>query len=115
MNYELAKELKEAGWPQSFSEGMDYYDKKGVFCESACSEYNHDQDWAIRVPTLEELIEACRSKLDTLENYGDMWQATQKLSTWKVGEWEYVHGKGNTPSEAVARLWLALNKKEATP
>lgn len=67
------------------------------------------------VPTLEELIEACGEEFKALENtnlvYGNInenerWFAT---SSYKRNL-SYVGGIGKTPEEAVARLWLALNK-----
>ena len=54
------------------------------------------------VPALRELIDACRLplKLDCRNN-AEKWYAMQ-------GE---VLGTGDTPEEAVANLWLELNKK----
>jgi len=103
VKYELAKELKDAGFPQFFSEGMSYYDKKGTFVESACSEYNDDQDWNIRVPTLSELIEACGDGFEKLHLAGGKFHAVGDGVIWGVED---------TPEEAVARLWLALHTPE---
>lgn len=96
MNYELAKALKEAGFPQrdtcSFTDcrhGMDV----GVSCAYT--------------PTLEELIEASRNtgflfKLE--ETITGKWRA--KAYGSKLG-WK----KGLTPKDAVANLYLALHAK----
>lgn len=103
LDYELAKQLKDKGWPQTFKEGASYYDKSGKFCESACSEYNHDLDWDTAVPTLEELIEAT-PKLSTLRRTG-----MEADGTWACDTVDYPDVYGATPSIAVARLWLALH------
>lgn len=137
ISYELAKQLKEAGFPQKrdpkkgelFSYLAYYKDDFNIEVGTydtccASSSFNYDEyvnavdfkeceessigasGWVCYIPTLEELIEAC----------GD-----EKFSLWC-----YPHGyiigftPGSmkddmrickTPSEAVARLWLALNKK----
>lgn len=112
MTYELAKELKDAGFPQKnfatffLEEGaptLKEHDaairKKGI----------GDVPWTIAVPTLEELIEAC----------GDDFAGLVKSKIANAPKWgaqsrsDNLRG-GNTPSEAVARLWLALNLKNST-
>lgn len=97
MNYELAKQLKDAGFPQKTkcSEcGMDWYDTK---------------------PTLSELIEACgvgnKYQFRLLAYWSEndtVWQAD--LKPFNNGEKD-EYGLGSTPEEAVAKLWLELNKK----
>jgi hypothetical protein len=61
------------------------------------------------VPTLEELIEACG------ENFAWLHQSV-KSKKWAARDFIYddgpPSGQGSTPTEAVARLWLALNKKK---
>jgi hypothetical protein len=92
MNYELAKELKDAGWPQ---------DKLPV------GGYSREPCY---IPTLEELIEACGGKFHSLARADKEWWASELLEPFadkfplRVG--------GSTPTEAVARLWLALNEKK---
>jgi len=83
MNYELAKRLKDAGYPILEVDLM-----------------------AERYPTLSELIEACDSvkngfKLDY--DHDEEW--------WEAGAYEsgIFQGEGPTPEEAVAKLWLALH------
>lgn len=94
MNYEFAKELKAAGWPH-------HTDRCSNICQNE------------HIPTLSELIEACGdgfNGLDREEMYNDgnlvnvRWMARP---TQKGAEVVYAP----TPEEAVARLWLALNKK----
>jgi len=89
MTYETAKKLKDAGFKQtgihspltySRKEGEPYY------------------------PYLNELIEACGESFYNLVKQ-QVWVAR----AYNEKEDEYV-GTGNTPEEAVAELWLALNK-----
>jgi hypothetical protein len=122
MNHELAKDLKEAGFPQA-GDGATYVD-----LGSKDSFY---------VPTLEELLEACvelvkpkeptPSELHFFELYPNMNIATSGGSReigdsneWGAGwsrgtSFDQIRARdnyfGKTPNEAVARLWLALNTK----
>ena len=87
MNYELAKQLKDAGFPQVDLGGFNFGDD-------------------LNYPTLSELIEACgkngNNYFAALYNQMSEWQATSIYND---------EGKGSTPEEPVANLWLALNKK----
>ena len=85
MNYELAKQLKEAGFPQHKPNCVD-----------------KDQ-WEYYSPSLSELIEACG------EEYRMMKYSVEHLG-WFAGGYK-EEGFGQTPTEAVANLWLELNKK----
>jgi len=130
MNYELAKRLKDTGFPQEFklgswcceSHGDDAYEKK-------CQCYG---DLLVYAPTLSELIEACGEKFKQLNyhkmkrksGYGlchtpdegivDMNVVGQWTARARLGKEHENHKKrwGHTPEEAVANLWLALNRKE---
>lgn len=79
MNYELAKKLKEAGFP---------------------SNWELRTEALLPYPTLSELIAACGVKFHRLEQAG-----LEKWCSYAVGG---TQGIGSTPEEAVARLWLAL-------
>lgn len=63
------------------------------------------------VPTLEELIEACGENFSSLNKYENVWDAESSPQlVADIGAWS-----GSTPTEAVARLYLALyNKGNAT-
>lgn len=112
MKYELAKKLKDAGFPQkSFS---PYYLEKGA---PSLEEHNKQVSkkgmggvpWTIAVPTLSELIKICGEDFAWLHRKADgkyLWVA----STF-YDDREGVNGIGITPEEAVANLWLVLNKK----
>jgi hypothetical protein len=110
MNYELAKQLKDAGFPQNtdnqvlhpfFCTGWD----KGNKCTKK------DQ---CTVPTLSELIEACGGEfldLSTIEGKDYVWEACGKYYCCDEHGEGRKFGEGKTPEEAVAKLWLELNKK----
>jgi hypothetical protein len=110
MNYELAKELKDKGFPNS----NDW--KKGrVIGVGVCMIRDDGEDFDY-VPTLSELIEACGECLSHIKRY----PLEDCVYWWAVshcGHKEHEIGgnnleeQGKTPEEAVARLWLALNKK----
>ena len=63
----------------------------------------------VYLPTLEELIEACGDEFRGLE-VGD-WPAEDKSHIWYAKSKSQVIAEGSTPEEAVANLWLELNKK----
>lgn len=111
IDYKLAKELREAGFPQGWREGMSYYDRNCVYVASGCSEYNHDLDVGWKIPTLEELIKACGERFYNLIQSDDVWIAAS-VEEEEKDKWIFSGSEtGKTPIEAVARLWLALNKK----
>lgn len=65
---------------------------------------------ATYIPTLEELIEACEP-----QNQFEL-KRKDGGSVWFTSIFHFKHNKrisaeGSTPTEAVARLWLALNMK----
>lgn len=93
---ELAKMLKDRGFPQTLPN--DYVANENV-------------EW-VHLPTLSELIEACKC---------DGWfELTENpIKSMRVWEARMNHGitrepeisDGSNPEEAVAELWLKLNKK----
>ncbi len=94
MNYELAKQLRDAGYPFNFGVVSVLDSNPPIY------RFSH-------YPTLSELIEACGDKFKGItKEYGvaewGMWAAHD------VGENTQL---GSTPEEAVALLWLELNKK----
>lgn len=110
MNYELAKKLKDAGFPQTFPDGRWYYTENGELLY-ACEDHGsvHPTQTHGIVPTLSELIEACGEDFDKLQ------LEESRPSKWFAygGEAMFLlSGIGSTPEESVANLWLALNKHE---
>lgn len=95
MNYELTKELKEAGFPQegggTFSKYRKDIDGKNVEVVN------------VYIFTLSELIKACGKPL-ALQIDDD------KCEAQSYGDRPRITETGSTPEEAVARLWLALQK-----
>ena len=117
MTYELAKELKDAGFPQRPHTPLSI-PRMGI------QEIEH-----VDLPTLSELIEACGEErigpnLNTKEKdpikhlfrlgwCGDEWYTTYEFYQSSIHN-DYglpICEYGETPEIAVARLWLALNKK----
>ena len=89
MNYELAKKLKDAGFP------------KETFRVTVPSTKYPDRYGQSNCPTLSELIKACGEGFDYLRHKSEYWLAISGGG---------LEGQGKTPEEAVAELWLALNK-----
>ena len=120
MTYELARQLKDAGFPQKGSwedhEGLRYWSTyDGGASEKHPEIINADEanfgfmENLYYIPTLDELIEACGEGFGELAYYGNnKWGATP-MSFKSEKEKDYVDGK--TPTEAVANLWLKLQEK----
>jgi hypothetical protein len=104
MTYELARQLKDAGFPQ----GLTEHQYGWIEAHQAFELDNGDMTVGVSAPTLEELIEACGEKFENLTQ-GTYRGKRQWWVNWEQGgEPEAV---GFTPIEAVAKLWLALNGK----
>ncbi len=102
IDYNLAKQLKDAGFPQH------------SLCNNECMTEG-DVGIDMCIPTLSELIEACGEKFKTLERPEKLgeWIATKRnefKDNKNVGAAFGMYGK--SPEEAVANLLLALNKKK---
>jgi hypothetical protein len=104
MDYALAKELKDAGFPRPISWHCINKDAAHGHCRADKPDCKIQ---LLAVPTLEELIEACGDKFGELMlmvgGSGGRWRATSEDGR--------SHPRGHTPTEAVARLWLALNPR----
>lgn len=98
MKYELALKLKKAGFPPTKS-------GKVVMSETQEKLFLHGakviEEGKCDVPNLSELIHACGKEFESLEKYNGTWVATAP----------FLEVSGDTQSEAVANLWLALNNK----
>jgi len=103
MTYELALQLKEAGFPQKYKECGDCgWDLLGIIWDKECRYHVYE-------PTLEELIEAC-GKIDFHIRYQDDGRI--------YAEFEMDDGHGNnidfclsSLEEIFANLYITLNKK----
>jgi hypothetical protein len=105
MEYELARELKDAGFPQKdiMAGGVSYIANSNDQHPNPCY-----------FPTLSELIEACGSRNFILGS--NIYNREQNpIPKWDAQIYDYktrTIGTGATSEEAVARLWLALNPKK---
>lgn len=130
MDYELAKKLKEAGFPDDkCSQGyyQDPISSDPPFIAS--DDYVQDRGYLKKigsVPTLSELIEACVPdksddmgiKTDTGRwhcwyDYDGYFEHNERFKNSRDNGLFSVHLNvyGGSPEEAVANLWLELNKK----
>jgi hypothetical protein len=113
MFYELAKNLKDEGFPQDGS--FVYWGTAAEFKKSRefagpCHRLEAPAGTTlVTSPTLSELIEACGESFFALIRAPD--------NKWKAVARAEVSGGifGDTPEEAVARLWRALNKNMVHP
>jgi hypothetical protein len=100
ISHDLATELKDAGWPQGGDGGWITSPHKIVVRSG-------DRVYA---PTLSELIEACGDTFQMLIRDIDKWACKR----FEPARWSHdleTLSVGSTAEEAVARLWLAHNKK----
>lgn len=103
MNYELAKKLKDAGFPNS-----DKWNLGNPYSDGSFDWFDGEK------PTLSELIEACGNGFNDLAKINNEWMAssaTYENSYMATTAEIFLNvGNGKTPEEAVANLWLELNK-----
>lgn len=100
MNYELAEQLRDAGFPKLELWDDNFSEKD----KNINTEYDNQY-----IPTLSELIEACGDLFQVLWKREDGWIAKSWIND-EIKE-NYHEALGSTPEEAVARLWLVINKK----
>lgn len=112
MHYELAKALSDAGFPQGTTSSDTHYtyvDEKNNPCHGITPNSAY-------LPTLSELIDACGKEFGALLRVPTgKWQAMGgaivKSEKYEV-QGEYIlRFLSETFEEAVAKLWLELNKK----
>lgn len=115
MNRELAKELKIAGFPMpAYRAGHRFYPRKGStgwtdFTQNHGVTITHyelenrlqDIKDGYYCPSLSDLLEACGDRFARLSIVKAIWFA-ESHDPEKIA-------MGNSPEEAVAKLWLALN------
>lgn len=120
MNYELCKQLKDAGFPQK---SEFYWDRDNNFSE--CLDEEYDEVYGkvrsksafmldnkgvptgknlYAIPTLSELIEACKG------HTFHMIIASNGYCTLLDHEGQLIH-QCPSPEKAVIKFWLELNKK----
>lgn len=103
ISYELVKQLKDAGFP--FKEckiiSLD------TDCDRETIRFSEEEDKYFHIPSISELIEACGDNINMMNK---VYSITGSPS-WIVGRYGGIDAKADTLEEAVAKLWLALNKK----
>lgn len=102
MNYELVKELKDAGFEEPKVSGGRII-MSDDYCDN-CNDHHHAYS-----PTLEELIAAC---VGIGRSFGLSY--FHNPATWRARSYYeavILTEHYSTPTEAVARLWISLNKK----
>jgi hypothetical protein len=109
MDYALAKELKDAGFPQY---GQSYFttEDDNTRLHSLGQKYKFgslstDKE-VVYFPTLDELIDACGDDFNSLTYSGsvnNLWWVYQRNNDFST--------QGHSRVEAVGRLWMALSKK----
>jgi hypothetical protein len=104
MTYELAKQLEDLGFNQVLDLGDEYYTDYGMNDGGILPENYY------RVPHLSELIEAIGDKFFDLTKEGDKWEARAKDRNKPMGKEDTI-SLGDTPLEAVAKLYIKLNEK----
>lgn len=117
MNYELAKKLKEAGFPfktkrkcEAITEPSET--NTGIIYATQTPDLPENMDGIVDIwliPTLSELIEACGNGFQSLiNNKEEGWIA---FTNRKDETGERMETEGKTPEESVARLYLKLHEK----
>lgn len=105
ITYELVKQLKDAGFMQKI--GTHSFDSVRLILEGK------ELGEPCYIPTLSELIESCGEKFTSLWKMQEGWQAKymKGIIDNSSNPVVIIRGNGSTPEEAVARLFLELNKK----
>jgi len=108
---ETAQKLKEAGFPQNGG-GLHRIHKTGSVGKSTSQPYESFYE-----PTLSELIEACGDSFKNLTykfqyyaKNGNTWFCNWVSYEWRDDAQEEWDSEGSTPEDAVANLWLELNR-----
>lgn len=110
INYELAKQLKDAGFPQDLKDFTDIWISR---CEGEIKidVYDRENKYLSKnelyfTPKLSQLIEACGDKF-----YSLVYALKDDWRCFSERDGDYIDtADGKTPEEAVAKLWLELNK-----
>lgn len=119
ISYELAKKLEDVGFPEKEVVIGDWYweGPNGYGGGEALYQLTDEIDQLgmstgviIRIPTLSELIEACGEEFTQLIRFNST-HFQVKPSLGRMLNYPDEIFIGQSPEEAVATLWLELNKK----
>jgi len=116
MNYALAKQLKDAGFPQrgcltfvSSDNGKTW----DIWNDTDISEFQITKTIiGISCPTLSELIEACGDDLFNIHRYNGSYRNKWCINFFRKGDGDFFwSASGDTIENALISYWLAINKK----
>jgi hypothetical protein len=109
ISFELAKQLKEAGFPQELGDGTELYDLGGGHHKwdyYSDKSYDLSKNGYYKIPTLIELIKTCEDdECFLLEKIPKGWIACCGTNPICVKDFS------TSPEESVAKLWIKVNKK----
>lgn len=125
MNYEFAKRLKDAGFPQEYvmrvpevippgrigfdatmlTKPKEYLLERGI-TEETLVYADEMKEIKCYTPNLLELIEACG------EEFGSLYVRDDGERCYQATNGDGLIVQGKDPTEAVAKLWLALNENK---
>ncbi len=101
ITYELAKSLKDAGFPMYQRAAPDGMREEDCYLFDGAN---------YKIPTLEELIESCGNEEHMLLEHRNISGSRDWYVSFYTNHGMF-HGIGKTLIVAVARLWLVLNKE----
>src|ERR1035437_2456095 len=107
ITYSLAKQLKDAGFPQNGKYDMG---TSWINIDNKTSYYKVD-DSQIYVPGISQLIDACGDNLNDIHHFSGGWGCNKSeiCLTCNPEGWDEYKVFGATIDEAVANLWIELN------
>jgi len=129
LSYKICMKLKDADWPQNKRSETGVYfwcenngelgkgreqGTKRIQHRDFLDEWGFTWDKLCDCPTLEELITACGTKFLMIhhdmmgEGANDYEWSAVEAKPGEIGMFEY----GDSPIDAVANLWLELNKEK---
>lgn len=124
MKYELAKRLKDAGFPQMDAVGTRFLmpgdilwviENDGPVCVNSNQVWNedtYDEEQVAYLPTLSELIAECGEDFMGLIYHPDFPEYPLRWEAYPQRDHYKYECFGLTPEAAVTNLWLTLNEKK---
>lgn len=114
ISYDLAKELKDAGFPQEHLDDRDFVEiHEALAIHNILDQEKYEQYFDPHRPNLSELIKACGEGRLELRRENQKWSVEFKVPNTErtLGPIFNSRQKFRSVEEAVAKLWLTLNKK----
>ncbi len=104
ISYELAKQLKDAGFPMVEINNPEDLKKAYELATTIHAKPFSLGEEVFYMPSLSYLIEQCGDDLDWMGKFEKMWGAHSRKN-------QQFDTRGASPEEAVAKLWLSLHTK----